>query len=57
VRVTLTQAGRDLVASDPGAALFDATGLGDDFAAVQQTVVTLRDNIMRATQKNDPEKT
>ena len=50
VRVTLTPAGRKLVEMDPGAALTDAIGLGDDFPVVQQTVVTLRDNLLRATQ-------
>lgn len=50
VRVTLTPAGRKLVEMDPGAALTDAIGLGDDFPVVQQTVVKLRDNLLRATQ-------
>ncbi|WP_457583712.1 MarR family winged helix-turn-helix transcriptional regulator [Ensifer canadensis] len=50
VRVTLTPAGRKLVETDPGAALSDAVGLGDDFPVVQQTVVKLRDNLLRATQ-------
>ncbi|NRP19630.1 Organic hydroperoxide resistance transcriptional regulator [Ensifer adhaerens] len=50
VRVTLTQAGHRVVEMDPGAALTDATGLGDDFPVVQQTVATLRDNLLRATQ-------
>ncbi|NVD39114.1 MarR family transcriptional regulator [Ensifer sp. HO-A22] len=52
VRVTLTPAGRKLVEMEPGAALTDAIGLGDDFPVVQQTVVTLRDNLLRATQGN-----
>lgn len=50
VRVTLTPAGHRLVEMDPGAALTDATGLGDDFPVVQQTVATLRDNLLKATQ-------
>ena len=29
--------------------LIDATGLGDDFAKVQQTVARLRDNLLEAT--------
>lgn len=55
VRVTLTPAGRKLVEMDPGAALTDAIGLGDDFPVVQQTVAQLRDNLLRATQAG-PEK-
>ena len=43
-----TAAGRGRVDRDPGAALFDATGLGDDFATMQKAVVTLRDNLLRA---------
>ncbi|GLS29209.1 MarR family protein [Mesorhizobium albiziae] len=50
VRLSLTPAGRKLVEMNPGAALFDATGLGDDFPVVQQTVARLRDNLLRATQ-------
>lgn len=50
VRVTLTPAGHRLVEMDPGAALTDATGLGDDFPVVQQTVARLRDNLLKATQ-------
>ena len=48
VRLSLTATGRALVDRDPGAALFDATGLGDDFATMQKAVVTLRDNLLRA---------
>lgn len=48
VRVSLTPAGRDVVDSNPGDALIDAIGLGDDFAAVQQSVIRLRDNLLRA---------
>ena len=54
VRVTLTATGRKLVEMEPGAALTDVIGLGDDFPVVQQTVVKLRDNLLRATH---PEKT
>lgn len=56
VRVSLTPAGRDLVELDPGAALMEATGLGDEFPVVQESVVTLRDNLLRATQADDAEK-
>jgi MarR family transcriptional regulator, organic hydroperoxide resistance regulator len=48
VRLALTDAGRDLVASNPGSVLFEATGLGDDFPAMQQSVVKLRDNLLKA---------
>ena len=48
VRLRLTPAGRRLVDKDPGNALFDATGLGDDFPAMQQAVAKLRDNLLRA---------
>ncbi len=48
VRVSLTPAGRDVVDSNPGDALIGAIGLGDDFAAVQQSVIRLRDNLLRA---------
>ncbi|MGO4624735.1 MarR family winged helix-turn-helix transcriptional regulator [Ensifer sp. 2YAB10] len=50
VRLTLTPAGQALVDADPGAALTDAIGLGDDFATVQQSVAKLRDNLLGATQ-------
>ncbi|UVF22649.1 MarR family transcriptional regulator (plasmid) [Microvirga terrae] len=55
VRVTLTPEGRQLVATDPGAALANATGLGEDFSAAQTTVVTIRDNLLRATQAESGE--
>lgn len=49
VRLKLTAAGRQLVDKDPpGAVLFDATGLGDDFPAMQQAVAKLRDNLLSA---------
>ena len=49
VRVSLTAAGRRLVEKDPGASLFEASGLGDDFLPVQRSVTKLRDNLLRAT--------
>jgi DNA-binding MarR family transcriptional regulator len=48
VRVSLTPAGRDLLEPDPGSALIDAVGLGDDFPVVQKSVTRLRDNLLRA---------
>jgi MarR family transcriptional regulator, organic hydroperoxide resistance regulator len=54
VRLKLTAAGRQLVDKDPGRALFDATGLGDEFPAMQQAVVDLRDNLLRATRGTPP---
>jgi DNA-binding MarR family transcriptional regulator len=51
VRVSLTEAGRKLIAMDPGASLFEASGLGDEFASARKTVTTLRDNLLRNTQK------
>lgn len=51
VRVSLTPAGRSLLETDPAASLVDATGLGGDFAVVQQAVARLRDNLLRATQR------
>ena len=51
VRVSLTPAGRSLLDTDPAASLVDATGLGDDFAVVQQAVARLRDNLLAATQR------
>jgi MarR family transcriptional regulator, organic hydroperoxide resistance regulator len=50
VRVSLTPAGRNLVETDLGPALLEATGLGEDFPVVQKTVARLRDNLLRATQ-------
>lgn len=55
VRISLTAKGRAILAKDPGASLFEATGLGSDFGAVQETVATLRDNLLRAT-KGKPNK-
>lgn len=53
VRVSLTPAGRRLLDKEPGAALVDATGLGDEFPVVQKSVVRLRDNLLRATRNAD----
>lgn len=54
VRLKLTAAGRQLVDKDPGRALLDATGLGDEFPAMQKTVADLRDNLLRATRGMPP---
>ncbi|WP_201834777.1 MarR family winged helix-turn-helix transcriptional regulator [Microvirga zambiensis] len=50
VRVTLTPAGRDLLAEDPTIALVEATGLGGDFSTVQKSVAGIRDNLLRSLQ-------
>ena len=47
VRVSLLPAGQALLDKDPGAILFEATGLGDDFVPMQQTIAELRDNLLR----------
>jgi DNA-binding MarR family transcriptional regulator len=50
VRLSLTKAGRELVAKEPGNVLFPATGLDEKgFAELQRSVVALRDNLLRAT--------
>ena len=51
VRVNLTAAGRKLrrQVEASAAELIGATGLGDDFAKVQQTIAQLRDNLLLAT--------
>jgi DNA-binding MarR family transcriptional regulator len=51
VRVTVTPAGRQLQEQVEGgaSALIEATGLGDDFAKVQQSVSRLRDNLLSST--------
>lgn len=54
VRLKLTAAGRRLVDKDPGSALFEATGLGDEFPAMQRAVADLRDNLLRATKGSPP---
>lgn len=50
VRIRLTPAGRHVVAQEPGAALADAIGLGDEFPAVQRKIAGLRDNLLRSLQ-------
>ncbi len=49
VRVSLTAAGRRLLDQDFSAELLKATGLGEDFPAVRQSVTRLRDNLLDAT--------
>lgn len=51
VRVNVTPAGRNLQrqVEDSASELIEATGLGDDFARVQQTVSRLRDNLLSST--------
>lgn len=56
VRVSLTAAGRRLIEKDLGAPLIEATGLGDDFPAVQNTVSRLRDNLLRANEAQSAKK-
>ena len=46
VRVKLTPRGRDLQREGIGGELYEATGLGDDFAKVREAVVKLRDNLL-----------
>ena len=48
VRIRLTAKGSELRSHEIGNELFDATGLGDSFFDVQQTVAKLRDNLMRS---------
>ena len=55
VRVSLTAVGRSIVENDPGAALGEACGLGDEFSAVQKNVVRLRDNLLRNTRGKQDE--
>jgi DNA-binding MarR family transcriptional regulator len=52
VRVNLTDAGRRLRQQVERSAskLIDATGLGEELAGLQQTVSTLRDNLLRSTE-------
>ena len=51
VRVNVTAEGRKLKqqVESKAAELVGATGLGDDFAKVQQTIAQLRDNLLHAT--------
>ena len=48
VRVRLTAQGRQFLEKDLTAALTEATGLDDDFAAVRNAVAQLRDNLLRS---------
>jgi DNA-binding MarR family transcriptional regulator len=48
VRIKLTPKGSELRSHEIGNELFDATGLGDSFFDVQQSVAKLRDNLMRS---------
>ena len=50
VRIRLTPAGKMLQKQfeSVGCELFEATGLGDDFSAVQQSIARLRDNLLRS---------
>ena|SRR5215475_12690955 len=48
VRVSLTARGRQFLEKDFSAALTKATGLGDEFPAVQKAVAELRDNLLRS---------
>ena len=54
VRVTLTTAGRKLrqQVEANAASLIDATGLGDDFAKVQQMITDLRDNLLGSAKRD-----
>jgi MarR family transcriptional regulator, organic hydroperoxide resistance regulator len=54
--VGLTAAGRRLLEKDLGGALVEACGLGDEFSAVQKSVVRLRDNLLRDTKGKQDEK-
>ncbi|EJN09455.1 transcriptional regulator [Bradyrhizobium sp. YR681] len=53
VRLSLTPVGRKLIEQDLSVSLVEATGLGDEFPVVQQTVSRLRDNLLRATKADD----
>jgi MarR family transcriptional regulator, organic hydroperoxide resistance regulator len=50
VRVSLTAKGHELLEKNISSALTDALDLGEDFAAVRQSVVRLRDNLLRSMQ-------
>lgn len=47
VRISLLPAGQALLDKDPGAILFEATGMGQDIVPMQQTIAELRDNLLR----------
>jgi DNA-binding HxlR family transcriptional regulator len=53
VRISLTAKGKTLGVEGIGGNLKDATGLGEDFATVQQSVVRLRDNLLDFTATQD----
>lgn len=53
VRIRLTPKGSDLRGEEIGGELFEASGLGDRFAEVQQSVAKLRDNLFRSLDKAD----
>ena len=57
VRVNVTPTGRTLQQQVEASAseLMGATGLGDDFAKVQQTVARLRDNLLSSTKSESTE--
>ena len=55
VRLSLTAAGRRLLATDLGEALIEACGLGDEFPVIQKNVVRLRDNLLRDTRGKQDE--
>jgi len=50
VSVRLPLAGDDLLATDDSSGLIKATGLGEEFPAVQRTVAPLRDKLLQASQ-------
>lgn len=52
VRIGLTPAGRDVHSRTFGMSLVAAAGLGDDLPKAQKTMVTLRDNLLRAAPKS-----
>ena len=54
VRVSLMPVGRRLIEEDIGGSVIDATGLGEEFPVVQQTVSRLRDNLLRNTNTGVP---
>lgn len=56
VRVKLTAAGRKhrLAVEENASRLVESTGLGGDFAKVQQTVSKLRDNLLRSSEADGP---
>lgn len=54
VRISLTQSGRDLRKVSSGTSLFEATGLTqDEFTQMQQSIVKLRNNLIRSVNGED----